>query len=47
MTAALARRPGATEVRDEDALNYGLRDQKVKAAVKKSLAWQRGCRWHR
>jgi hypothetical protein len=39
LTVILARRPGAIEVRDEDALTYGLRDQKVKAVVKKSLAW--------
>jgi hypothetical protein len=31
----LARRLGAKGGRDEDALTYGLRDQKVKAAVKK------------
>jgi hypothetical protein len=35
MTATLARRPGATGVRDEGAVTYGLRDQKMKAAVKK------------
>lgn len=38
MTAALARMPATIEVRDEDVLTYGLRDQKVKAAVKKILA---------
>jgi hypothetical protein len=30
--------PATIEVRDEDVLTYGLRDQKVKAAVKKILA---------
>jgi hypothetical protein len=36
MTATLARRPATTEVRDEDVLTYGLRDQKVKAVVRKA-----------
>jgi hypothetical protein len=35
VNASLAQRPGAIGGRDEDALTYGLRDQKVKAAVKK------------
>jgi hypothetical protein len=35
MTATLAQRPGATEVRDEGALTYGLRDQKMKAVMRK------------
>jgi hypothetical protein len=35
MTVTLARRLGATEVRDEGVLTYGLCDQKMKAAVKK------------
>jgi hypothetical protein len=35
VNASLARRLGAKGGRDEDALTYGLRDQKVKAAVKK------------
>jgi hypothetical protein len=35
MTVTLARRPGATEVRDEGALTYGLCDLKMKVAVKK------------
>jgi hypothetical protein len=49
MTAIFARRPGATGVRHEEALTYGLRNQKVKAAVKKSLVRRRGCRqrWQR
>jgi hypothetical protein len=49
MTAILARRPGATGVRHEQALTYGLRNHKVKAAVMKSLVRRRGCRqrWQR
>jgi hypothetical protein len=43
MTATLARRPATTKVRDKEALTYGLRNQKVKAAVKKSLVRRRGC----
>jgi hypothetical protein len=32
----MARRPGATEARDEGELTYGQRDPKMKAAVKES-----------
>jgi hypothetical protein len=46
MTATLARRPGATRGKGDDALTYGLRDQKVKAAVKKGLTRRRGRRRH-
>jgi hypothetical protein len=37
MDVSLMVMSSSTELRDEDVLTYGLRYQKVKAAVKKSL----------
>jgi hypothetical protein len=47
VSVSMTRRPGAIGGRDEDVLTYGLRDQKVKAAVKKRSVRQRGGRRRR